>query len=455
MTSNSNAEYSYIEEEEVELPETGFETEWAEIGNIQMEVEPDIQTDEKTELNAQNITEKKKTRKSLNRSAADKSIVKVIPKDEIMENYTVSTSLSLYDGNALFDGTFFTFVNEYYVKDSLKQIATRKFKGKCELCQVPAFIVGSGSSTYNFLRHLRRKHGEEVYESYLSYKQLKNPKTRIKIKNRVSAAKNVTADVSSESDNLVGTVTMYVADEFVWKEFGNPRNKRSLKSVILEDGVSERILDDVRDFILNPSWYHDRGIPYRRSFLLHGPTGCGKSSFVFALASELNYGLCVLHTYDGELTDNKLNYLLNTTPENCIILLEDIDAAFTKLESRDHSISSRLTLNGILNCLDGVTAPEGRILFMTCIDKKRLDPLLLRPGRIDVKEYFGFCSQNQIVRLFKKFYKSSASIALEFKQEIIKSGKNVSPAQLQGFFQSHKHSDLERLKLDIHQIWDF
>lgn len=51
---------------------------------------------------------------------------------------------------------------------------------------------------------------------------------------------------------------------------------------------------------------------------------------MFALASELNFGICVLHTTDRELTDEKLNLLLNTSPENCVILLEDIDAAFSR-----------------------------------------------------------------------------------------------------------------------------
>ena len=64
------------------------------------------------------------------------------------------------------------------------------------------------------------------------------------------------------------------------------RRKRPIDSVILDEGISEQIVTDVREFIQNPQWYHDRGIPYRRGYLLHGPPGCGKSSYITALAGK-------------------------------------------------------------------------------------------------------------------------------------------------------------------------
>ena len=65
-----------------------------------------------------------------------------------------------------------------------------------------------------------------------------------------------------------------------------PRRKRPLNSVVLDGDLAHRILDDVREFKDNHQWYFDRGIPYRRGYLLHGPPGCGKSSFITALAGE-------------------------------------------------------------------------------------------------------------------------------------------------------------------------
>lgn len=49
-----------------------------------------------------------------------------------------------------------------------------------------------------------------------------------------------------------------------WKRFGLPRRKRPLQSVVLEDGVSDKIEDDVKTFLARRSWYADRG----RQFML-------------------------------------------------------------------------------------------------------------------------------------------------------------------------------------------
>ena len=49
----------------------------------------------------------------------------------------------------------------------------------------------------------------------------------------------------------------------------------------------------------------------------------------------------------------------------------------------------RVTFSGLLNAIDGVGCAEERILFMTTNYIDRLDPALIRPGRVDVKKYFG------------------------------------------------------------------
>ena len=74
------------------------------------------------------------------------------------------------------------------------------------------------------------------------------------------------------------------------------------------------------------------GIPYRRGYLLHGPPGCGKSSYITALAGELERGICVLNLSERGLTDDRLNHLLAVAPQQTITLLEDIDAAFISRE---------------------------------------------------------------------------------------------------------------------------
>jgi len=56
-----------------------------------------------------------------------------------------------------------------------------------------------------------------------------------------------------------GRTIMYTAMGSEWRPFGHPRKRRPLNSVVLDEGVSERILRDVQDFTNNPTWYTDRG----------------------------------------------------------------------------------------------------------------------------------------------------------------------------------------------------
>ena len=108
------------------------------------------------------------------------------------------------------------------------------------------------------------------------------------------------AEMLDEARNLAmeeysGKTLMYTVIGTEWKTFGHPRQIRPLNSVVLDEGVSERIVADVKDFIASPGWYRQRGVPYRRGWLLYGPPGCGKTSFITALAGELQYSICVLN----------------------------------------------------------------------------------------------------------------------------------------------------------------
>lgn len=56
------------------------------------------------------------------------------------------------------------------------------------------------------------------------------------------------------------------------------------------------------------------------------------SIFSTALAGDLGYSICLMSLSDRTLSDDRLNHLLSVAPQQSIILLEDVDAAFV---SRD------------------------------------------------------------------------------------------------------------------------
>lgn len=206
------------------------------------------------------------------------------------------------------------------------------------------------------------------------------------------------------------------------------------------------------EFLNSREWYAQRGVPYRRGYLLHGPPGCGKTSYIMALAGKLEYDICQMNLSNSALSDERLSYLLNVAPPKSIILLEDIDAAFLSREDIDLNKSAyqglgRVTLSGILNVLDGVASSEERILFMTTNYPEKLDPALTRPGRVDMKFYIGYASNEQLIRAFERFYPDGIRgkhfvDAIETAKKLVRLPKGrqieLSMADIQSYFLLHK-----------------
>ena len=59
--------------------------------------------------------------------------------------------------------------------------------------------------------------------------------------------------------NQEGKTVIYTSWGAEWRPFGQPRKRRLLQSVILADGIGERVVGDVKEFVKNEKWYDDRG----------------------------------------------------------------------------------------------------------------------------------------------------------------------------------------------------
>lgn len=209
--------------------------------------------------------------------------------------------------------------------------------------------------------------------------------------------------------SIEGKTIIYTAWGVEWRAFGQPRKVRELDSVVLSVGQRSRIEEDVKSFLGRGAWYARRGIPYRRGYLLHGSPGSGKTSIIQALAGALDLNICLLNLSERGLTDDKLNHLLSLAPERSILLLEDIDAAFPsrsagEAEEPKKEYQTSVTFSGLLNALDGVASGESRIVMMTTNHVERLDPALIRPGRVDLIEELGDADEGMVQELFERFY---------------------------------------------------
>ena len=90
---------------------------------------------------------------------------------------------------------------------------------------------------------------------------------------------------------------------------------------------------------------------------------------------------------------------------------------------------------------------------MFCISLFRLDPALIRPGRVDLKVEIGYATKLQMEQLFQRFYPEvSLEKSRHFAQLVADREQNVSMAQIQGYFLQHK-SDPDGVMTNIDKIW--
>ena len=217
-----------------------------------------------------------------------------------------------------------------------------------------------------------------------------------------------------------------------WESLGDiPR--RSIDTVLVDDDRIEKVVADMRWFYAARDWYAERGVPWRRGYLFHGPPGTGKSSLIRALASELLLDIATLDVGRATMTDDDLREALISAPKGSLIAIEDVDAVFTQRDGGEKR--SGVSFSGLLNAIDGIAAQEGRALIMTTNHKEKLDPALIRPGRADVHTELGLVNAKTARRLFDRFFPTDDVLGANFEQRL--GNTSCSPAEIQGWLLAH------------------
>ncbi|XP_040985644.1 AAA-ATPase At3g28510-like [Juglans microcarpa x Juglans regia] len=243
-----------------------------------------------------------------------------------------------------------------------------------------------------------------------------------------------------------------------------PIHKRSLwSSIVFEHPANfetmgmdpekkQEIVDDLLTFSNSKNFYAKIGKPWKRGYLLYGPPGTGKSTMIAAMANLLDYDV-----YDLELTavkDNtELRKLLIETTTKSIIVIEDIDCSLdltgqrkkkTKKSSEDNDEnespkkdveeekkSNKVTLSGLLNFVDGLWSACGgeRLIVFTTNYVEKLDPALIRKGRMDKHIELSYCSFEAFKGLAKNYLDLEKHPRFDTIQRLMEETK-ITPADV-------------------------
>ncbi|XBJ28146.1 hypothetical protein VPH35_005299 [Triticum aestivum] len=239
------------------------------------------------------------------------------------------------------------------------------------------------------------------------------------------------------------SLSIYMNERYdEWSPVGL-QHPSTFDTLAMDHKQKQSIVDDLNRFIKRKDYYRRIGKARKRGYLLYGPPGTGKSSLIAAIANHLRFDI-----YDLELTgvdsNSDLRRLLVGMTNRSILVVEDINCTIElkqrEEEDEEQSKSSstekkkaedKVTLSGLLNFVDGLwsTSGEERIIIFTTNYKERLDPALLRPGRMDMHIHMGYCT-TEAFRILANNYHSIDYHATYPEIEKLIEEVTVTPAEV-------------------------
>jgi SpoVK/Ycf46/Vps4 family AAA+-type ATPase len=252
----------------------------------------------------------------------------------------------------------------------------------------------------------------------------------------------------------------------------------------------DEIREDIQEFVMNmdkekkatiETEYKRKGIPFKRIYLLHGPPGTGKSSLIKAIVNETGRH-CILVQWSKIKTSVEFANLFHRIKINSqhlsqseiIIVFEDFDANDTSAIKIRDNLKKQLTLSGqntenkekltdtenvvkktletmflsqqkicedvltlecVLNTLDGIKELYDAVVVFTTNDLSSIDPAVIRPGRVDKLIKMDLVKPNIVKDIVKHYY----NVNQIYIDELDRLTTALSPALVQSICNKHNN----------------
>jgi len=176
----------------------------------------------------------------------------------------------------------------------------------------------------------------------------------------------------------------------------------------------EALADDIKLYLEGQLAWDD----IDAGIVVHGPPGTGKTTFARALAATTKLPLIATTYGDWSMAGAFVSDIIIAMKKTfaharehtpCIIAIDELDSLPSRnILTSERGIGTQMIVNALLAELDGLSKREGIIVVATCNHPDRLDPALIRPGRLGKSIRIGLPGLDAIPQILSFHLKSDA-----------------------------------------------